>query len=117
MVQPCRYQNLIEMMSPLFLSDDSESVSEESYYSIEEDFMLHEVKYNKFSYTMLLARAHLLSTRIKRMLEEISESQDGYYFEGVFESDVLRDDVEDKSIKKHEYWMEKIFEHYSYILG
>ena len=115
--QTFQNRNIIEIMSPLFLLDDSESISEESYYSIEDDFMLHEVNYNKFSYANLLARAYLLSTRIKDMLEEISEIHNAYHFENGFERDILRDDVEDQSIQKYEDWMENIFEHYSYILG
>ena len=115
--RPFQNRNIIEIMSPLFLLDDSESISEESYYSIEDDFMLHEVNYNKFSYANLLARANLLSTRIKDMLEEISEIHNAYHFENGFERDILRDDVEDQSIQKHDDWMENIFEHYSYILG
>ena len=53
--------------------DGSESGSEESYYSIEDNLMLQKVNPIQFSYANLLARAHLLSNRVKEMFEEISD--------------------------------------------
>ena len=104
-------------MSFLFLSAGSESGSEESYYSIEDNLMLQEINYIQFSYANLLARAHLLSERVKQMLEEISGIQNRYHLEDRFENDVLRDDKEDQVSQEYNDSMDKILEHYSYILG
>ena len=79
--------------------------------------MLQEVNSIQFSYANLLARAHLLSKRVKEMLEEISDIQNRYHLEVRFESDLLRDDIEDQFIQKYDDSIDKILEHYSYILG